>query len=114
MAELAEQMGRTVENHKSESTQPRSDALMYKMKGFAQRAANKCLSHICRERRGRHLHQVLPLPQVLRSHPHLGQARRLRHAAPRQEGVLRTRLQRRQGRAPLVLLKAAVRWNQFL
>ena len=62
-----------------------------------------------RERRGPDIHQVLPVPQVLRSHPHLGQARRLRHAAPSQEGLLRPRLQRGEGGAALGLGAAEVR-----
>ena len=66
-----------------------------------------------RERRGPDLHQVLPVPQVLRSHPHVGQARRLRHAAPRQEGFLRARLQRREGGPAMGLVEAAVRCHTY-
>ena len=59
----------------------------------------RLFSFFFRTRWGPNLRQVLPLPQMLRSHPDECQAGRLRHAAARQEGFLRARLQRGQGGA---------------
>ena len=72
-------------------------------------------ANICRERREPDFCQILRLPQVLRPHPDLGQTRRLRHAAARQEGLLCPRLQWREGRAALGQPRTKVRfWRQNL